>query len=150
MTIRPGTDGFRRDDESAPIEARTIGKGAVMTQPETHTLDAPGAVLHYDVRGNDASSEPVLLLIGSPMGAGGFVTLAGHFTDRTVVTYDPRAAGRSQRADGASETTVGEHADDLHRLISALDAGPVDIFATSGGATNALALVAQHPEQVKM
>ena len=45
-----------------------------MTEPKTHTLDAPGAVLHYDVRSNDASSEPVLLLIGSPMGAAGFVT----------------------------------------------------------------------------
>jgi pimeloyl-ACP methyl ester carboxylesterase len=120
-----------------------------MTEPKSHTLDVPGAVLHYDVRSNDSSTEPVLLLIGSPMGADGFVTLAGHFTDRTVVTYDPRAAGRSQRTDGASETTVDEHADDLHRLISALDAGRVDIFATSGGATNALALVAKHPEQVK-
>src|SRR6516165_12075461 len=143
MTIRPGTDGFRRDDEAAPIEASTIGKGAVMTQPATHTLDAPGAVLHYDVRGNDASSEPVLLLIGSPMGAGGFVTLAGHFTDRTVVTYDPRGAGRSKRTDGAARSTTEEHADDLHRLILALDAGPVDIFASSGGAVNALALVAR-------
>ena len=36
----------------------------------------------------------------------------------------------------------------MHRLISALGTGPVDIFATSGGAVNALALVARHPEQV--
>jgi len=64
-----------------------------MTQLQTHALDVPGAVLHYDVRGNDAGTQPVLLLIGSPMGASGFGTLAGHFTDRTVVTYDP--AGRS-------------------------------------------------------
>jgi pimeloyl-ACP methyl ester carboxylesterase len=120
-----------------------------MTEPKTHTLDAPGAVLHYDVRSNDASTEPVLLLIGSPMGAAGFVTLAGHFTDRTVVTYDPRGAGRSKRTDGASRSTTEEHADDLHRLIGALDAGPVDIFASSGGAVNALALVAGHPEQVR-
>ena len=119
-----------------------------MTQPETHTLDVPGAVLHYDVRGHDASTQPVLLLIASPMGADGFTTLAGHFADRTVVTYDPRGAGRSQRTDGALETTPDEHADDLHRLISALSTGPVDIFASSGGAVNALALVAKHPEQV--
>jgi pimeloyl-ACP methyl ester carboxylesterase len=120
-----------------------------MTEPKTHTLDAPGAVLHYDVRSNDSATEPVLLLIGSPMGASGFTTLAGHFTDRTVVTYDPRGADRSKRTDGAAETTPDEHADDLHRLISALDAGPVDIFASSGGAVNALALVARHPEQVR-
>src|SRR6266550_2069930 len=121
-----------------------------MTEPKTYTLDAPGAVLHYDVRSpSRASTEPVLLIVGSPMGADGFTTLAGHFADRTVVTYDPRSAGRSKRTDGASETTPDEHADDLHRLISALDAGPVDIFASSGGAVNALALVAKHPEQVR-
>ena len=120
-----------------------------MTEAETHTLDAPGAVLHYDVRRNDASEQPVLLLIGSPMDATGFGTLAGHFTDRTVVTYDPRGAGRSKRTDGALRTTTDEHADDLHRLILALATGPVDIFASSGGAINALALVAAHPEQVR-
>ena len=121
-----------------------------MTDPKTHTLDVPGAVLTYDVRSNDASSQPVLLIIGSPMGASGFVTLASHFTDRTVVTYDPRGADRSRRTDGAAETTPDEHADDLHRLISELDAGPVDIFASSGGAVNALALVARYPEQVRI
>jgi pimeloyl-ACP methyl ester carboxylesterase len=118
-----------------------------MTDPKTYTLDVPGAVLTYDVRSNEDSTQPVLLIIGSPMGAAGFVTLASHFTDRTVVTYDPRGADRSRRTDGAAETTPDEHADDLHRLISALDAGPVDIFASSGGAVNALALVAKHPER---
>jgi len=130
-----------------------------MTEPKTDTLSAPGAVLHYDVRsaetqgaetpGAGAGTEPILLIIGSPMGADGFVTLAGHFTDRTVVTYDPRGAGRSPRTDGALVTSVDEHADDLHRLISAVSSGPVDIFASSGGAVNALALVARHPEQVR-
>jgi pimeloyl-ACP methyl ester carboxylesterase len=65
------------------------------------------------------------------------------------MTYDPRGAWRSRRTDGAAESTPDEHADDLHRLIGALDAGPVDIFASSGGAVNALALVAKHPEQVR-
>ena len=120
-----------------------------MTELETHTLDAPGAVLHYDVRSNAGSTEPVLLLAGSPMEAAAFGALAGHFTDRTVVTYDPRGAGRSKRTDGALETTTEEQADDLHRLISALGSGPVDIFGSSGGAVNGLALVATHPEQVR-
>ena len=120
-----------------------------MTELETHTLEVPGAVLTYDVRRNDATTEPVLLLIGSPMGAAGFATLAEHFTDGTVVTYDPRMSDRSRRTDGATETTVEEQADDLHRLIAALDTGPVDLFASSGGAVNALALVAKHPDQVR-
>jgi len=83
------------------------------------------------------------------MGAAGFGTLAGHFADRTVVTYDPRGVERSQKADPTSKSTPDEHADDLHRLIQALDVGPVDLFASSGGAVNALALISKHPEQVR-
>ena len=120
-----------------------------MTEPTTRTLDVPGAVLTYDVRKADSGSAPVLLVIGSPMGAGGFVTLAGHFPDRTVVTYDPRGVERSTKADPGSPSTPEQHADDLHRIIDELDAGPVDLFASSGGAVNALALVAKHPEQVR-
>ena len=42
-----------------------------MTEPTTRTLDAPGATLTYDIRPAEAgaSPAPVLLLIGSPMGA---------------------------------------------------------------------------------
>jgi pimeloyl-ACP methyl ester carboxylesterase len=120
-----------------------------LTEPTTHTLDVPGAVLTYDVRRNDSSKAPLLLIIGSPMGASGFGTLAGHFTDRTVVTYDPRGVDRSKKADSTTESTPDEHADDLHRLIAQLGAGPVDLFATSGGAVNGLALVAKHPDQVR-
>ena len=120
-----------------------------LTDPTTHTLEVPGAVLTYDLRRNDSSKSPVLLIIGSPMGASGFGTLAGHFADRTVVTYDPRGVERSEEADSTTESTPDDHADDLHRLIAALDVGPVDLFATSGGAVNGLALVAKHPEQVR-
>ena len=120
-----------------------------MTEPTTHTLEVPGAVLTYDVRSNDSSAAPVLLLIASPMGASGLGTLAGHFTDRTVVTYDPRGVDRSTKTDSTTQSTPDEHADDLHRLISELNVGPVDIFASSGGAVNGLALVARHPEQVR-
>jgi pimeloyl-ACP methyl ester carboxylesterase len=119
-----------------------------MTEPTTHTLEAPGATIAYDVRETD-SPAPVLLLIASPMGAGGFVTLASHFPDRTVVTYDPRGVERSVKVDPASQSTPEQHADDLHRIIDELDAGPVDLFASSGGAINAQALVAAHPEQVR-
>jgi pimeloyl-ACP methyl ester carboxylesterase len=117
-------------------------------EPTTQTLDVPGAVLTYDIRRNGSSSEPALMLIGSPMGAAGFVTLASHFTDRTVVTYDPRGVERSRKDDDTSESTPDQHADDLHRIIEAAG-GPVDLFASSGGAVNALALVARHPEDVR-
>jgi pimeloyl-ACP methyl ester carboxylesterase len=119
------------------------------TEPMSRTLDVPGAILTYDVRRNDLSTDPTLFMIASPMGAAGFSTLARHFTDRTVVTYDPRGSERSTRTDGETQNKVEEHADDLHRLIAAIDAGAVDLFASSGGAVNALALVAEHPEQVR-
>src|SRR5688572_32190315 len=117
---------------------------------ETRTLDVPGAKLTYDVRNGGSSAAPALFLIGSPMGATGFGTLAGHFTDRTVMTYDPRGSERSEKTDPASPVTPDDHADDLHRLIGALGAGPVDLFASSGGAVNALALVAKHPDDVRI
>jgi len=120
-----------------------------MTTPTTQTLEVPGAVLTYDVRGGDSNTQPPLLLFGSPMGAQGFGTLASHFPDRTVVTYDPRGAERSTKTDATTQSTPDEHADDLHRVIAAVGGGPVDAFASSGGAVNALALVMHHPQEIR-
>jgi len=119
-----------------------------MNSPETHTVDAPGATVTYDVRAAATSTEPVLLMIGSPMDASGFAALADQFPDRTVVTYDPRGTGRSPKSEGG-ESTPEQHADDVRRVIDAVGGGPVDVFASSGGAVNALALVAAHPERVR-
>jgi pimeloyl-ACP methyl ester carboxylesterase len=115
----------------------------------TKTLDVPGATLTYDVRPGSGPEATPLFLIGSPMGAAGFATLASHFGDRTVITYDPRGAERSTKDDPSSESTPEQHADDLHRIIREVGLGPVDLFASSGGAVNALALVATHPEDVR-
>ncbi|MGE0158617.1 MAG: alpha/beta fold hydrolase [Gemmatimonadales bacterium] len=115
----------------------------------THTLAAAGAKIVYDIHTNGPTDAPVLLMIGSPMGAAGFGTLASHFPDRRIVTYDPRGSERSTKDDPTSPSTPEQHADDVHRLIDALEGGPVDLFASSGGAVNALALVARHPEQVR-
>ncbi len=121
-----------------------------MTEPKTRTLEVPGATLTYDVReAASESAEPVLLMIGSPMDASGFTMLGERFPDRTVVTYDPRGVGRSPRADGVTGAMPDEHAEDLRLLLSELDDGPVDIFASSGGAVNALALVARNPAGIR-
>jgi pimeloyl-ACP methyl ester carboxylesterase len=72
-------------------------------------------------------------MIGQPMEASGFDTLASHFPDRTVVTYDPRGLGRSVRKDGRVDHAPTVQADDVHAVIEALGAGPVEMFASSGG-----------------
>ncbi|MFJ6615189.1 alpha/beta fold hydrolase [Streptomyces sp. NPDC091289] len=117
---------------------------------ETYTLDTAGADLVHDVRGPlpTADGRPPLFMIGQPMDATGFVALAARFPERTVVTYDPRGLGRSTRKDGRTDHTPETQADDVHAVIKALGAGPVEMFASSGGAVTALALVARHPGDV--
>lgn len=120
-----------------------------MTEPKTLTLDLPGANLRYDVREAETQrTEPALLMIGYPMAASGFASLAERFPDRTVVTYDPRGVDRSESETLAGNSTPDDRAEDLSLLIAALGE-PVDIFASSGGAVNALALAAKRAEQVR-
>src|SRR3954447_4748890 len=116
----------------------------------THMLETAGADIAYDVHGPlpTADGRPPLFMIGQPMDAGGFGTLAAHFPDRTVVTYDPRGLGRSTRKDGRNDHAPTVQAEDVHAVIEALGVGPVDMFASSGGAVTALALVAAHPGDV--
>jgi pimeloyl-ACP methyl ester carboxylesterase len=116
----------------------------------THMLKNGGADIAYDVHGplRTAGGRPPLFMIGQPMTASGFGTLASHFSDRTVVTYDPRGLGRSIRRDGRVDNSPTVQAEDVHDLIQALGAGSVEMFGSSGGAVTALALVAAHPEDV--
>jgi pimeloyl-ACP methyl ester carboxylesterase len=114
------------------------------------TLETIGAALAYDIDGPlpAADGRPPLFMIGQPMEASGFRTLASHFPDRTVITYDPRGLGRSTRTDGRTDHSPTVQADDVHAIIGVLGAGPVEMFASSGGAVTALALVAAHPGDV--
>ncbi|WP_373861411.1 alpha/beta fold hydrolase [Nocardia grenadensis] len=95
-----------------------------------------------------AGGRPPLFMIGQPMAAAGFRALATYFPDRTVVTYDPRGIGRSVRKDGRVDHEPEVQAEDVHAVVEALGAGPVEMFASSGGAVTALALVAAHPGDV--
>jgi pimeloyl-ACP methyl ester carboxylesterase len=116
----------------------------------THMLETTEAEIAYDVRGPlpTADGRPPLFMIGQPMTASGFDTLASHFPARTVVTYDPRGLGRSIRKDGRVDNAPTVQADDVHAVIAALGAGPVEMLASSGGAVTALALVAAYPHDV--
>ena len=94
-----------------------------LTEEITGAIEAPGATVTYDVHAGDSPDATPLFLIGSPMAAPGFVTLASHFTDRTVITYDPRGSERSQLTEPTSPPTPEQHADDLHQIIEELGSG---------------------------
>lgn len=119
-----------------------------MTETTTHTIEVPGAVLAYDVHepGEPSGRRP-LFVFGSPMDASGFTDLVRQFGDRTVLTYDPRVAGRSRLEDGAA-VSYEMHGDDVHRVVAASGLGLVDGFASSGGAVAALPWLLAHPEEV--
>ncbi|MCW3492897.1 alpha/beta fold hydrolase [Microbacterium sp. SSM24] len=117
----------------------------------THVVGQGDDAITYDVYGDPATAtaeRPALFLFAAPMDATGLATLAGLIDDRPVVTYDPRGAGRNPL--GTSDITVEQHADDLHRVIQAVGAGPVDAFGSSGGAVNLLGLLAAHPDDVRI
>src|SRR5881275_2530086 len=125
-------------------------RGSGRTGMTTHMLETTQADIAYDVRGPlpTADGRPPLFMIAQPMDASGFNTLASYFSDRTVITYDPRGLGRSVRKDGKVDNSPTVQADDVHAVIEALGVGPVEMFASSGGAVTALALVAAYPNDV--
>ncbi|MFE2040535.1 alpha/beta fold hydrolase [Streptomyces sp. NPDC059477] len=117
--------------------------------PETGavgSLKVPGALLHYEVRGEG----PLVVLVGAPMDAAAFAPLAELLaTDHTVLTTDPRGIHRSTLDDPEQDSTPSLRADDLARLIAHVDAGPAVVLGSSGGAVTALALAQAHPDQVR-
>ena len=116
----------------------------------TYMLETAEAGIAYDVHGPlpTADGRPPLFMIGQPMDASGFAVLASLFPDRTVITYDPRGLGRSTRKDGRTDNAPTVQAGDVHAVTETLGAGPVEMFASSGGAVTALALVAAYPNDV--
>ena len=116
----------------------------------TRTVGEGDDLITYDVHGDltqAAPDRPLLLAVGSPMDAAGFAALAERLDDRPVVTMDPRGAGRNPT--GTDPVTPEQHAEDLHRVVAALGVGAVDVFASSGGAVNALAHAAAYPQDVR-
>ena len=115
---------------------------------EAHTLDAPGATLHFEVRG----SGPVLLLIcGGIYDAAAYAGLAGRLADRyTVVSYDRRGNSRSPLDGPPEPQRVEVHADDASLLLAEVSPdAPAFVFGNSSGAQIGLALAERHPEQVR-
>lgn len=114
-------------------------------------LKVPGAELYYEIRG----SGPVLLLAcGGVYDAAGYSELAQRLADRyTVVTYDRRGNSRSPLEGPPQRQRIAVHADDAHRLLTAVGVTGDEraaVFGNSSGAIIGLELAIQHPEQVRV
>ena len=117
-----------------------------MSLPTGHTLDVPGARLSYEVQG----SGPALMLVGHPMGASGFASIAPLLAEvYTVVTYDPRGFAHSTVDDPDQDAEPDLLADDVRRVLEAVGKVPAHVFGSSGGAVTGLALVTRYPGHVE-
>jgi pimeloyl-ACP methyl ester carboxylesterase len=108
------------------------------------TITVNGAALHHEVSG---SGSPVVLVHGSWSDHTTWYLVRPALSERhTVVAYDRRGHGRSDRPAGTGPRRVEE--DDLAALVEALDLGPVDVVGTSYGGAVALGLAARRPDLV--
>ena len=117
-----------------------------MASRRVDTLKVPGGILHYEVQG----SGPVLLIIpGMPADAGFYSVLARQLADTyTVVAYDPRGISRSRLDGPPEEQRVEVHADDAHRILDTVAAGPAHVLTDSISGLVGLQLAASEPGQV--
>ena len=111
-------------------------------------IKVPGATLYYEVRGSGAV---LLMMPGGPADAATFRRIEDDLAKKfTVVTYDPRTYSHSRLDEPIDNSRMVElFADDASRLLRHL-AGDArsNVFASSGGATIALDLIAKHAEQL--
>ncbi|MGW1375683.1 alpha/beta fold hydrolase [Streptomyces sp. NPDC002446] len=99
---------------------------------KTGTMTAPGAEIHYEVRG---SGPAVLLVNGGDGDAAMFGPLAALLAeDHTVITYDLRGNSRSRLTGPPAEQRIEEHGHDAHLLLTEVAADePAYVFGTSYG-----------------
>jgi pimeloyl-ACP methyl ester carboxylesterase len=127
---------------------------------QDHMVQTPGGSLYYRTQGH---GPPLMLIGGGPSNADTLSALAaglagdpdGDRDDRddlgqgyTVVTYDRRGYSRSHLDDRDAPASISQHADDVHRILADLGAGPATVFGSSIGALIALELVAAEPGAV--
>ncbi|MFF8744167.1 alpha/beta fold hydrolase [Streptomyces californicus] len=128
-----------------PTTDETTEAATAATAVRTGRLEAPGATLHYEVRGRG----PLLVMMpGGSADAGIYDTLAAGLADRwTVVAFDPRGYSRSTLHGPAGEQLPGAHSEDIARLIELLspDGAPAAVFGSSSSAIVALDLLSRRP-----
>lgn len=116
------------------------------SRPTVDWIAVEGARIYAEVRGSGA---PVLLIGAADEDAEVYRGIAERLAEfNTVVTYDRRGTGRSDRADWPSDSV--RHADDAAALITSLSLGPAVVLGASAGGIVALRLALRHPKLLKV
>jgi proline iminopeptidase len=115
--------------------------------PEAQQLTVNGARIRYQVSGNGA---PVVVQApGWGIGAGAYgPSLSPLAATSTLVSYDPRGSGNSQRVVDPTTLNVGQFVADLDSLRAALSFERVAIVGHSHGGYIALNYALAHPDRV--
>jgi pimeloyl-ACP methyl ester carboxylesterase len=109
------------------------------------TLIANSLQLAYDMTG---AGEPLVLVHGGWSDRFNWSPVVDDLArDFTVVTYDRRGHGRSERP--ADQGTRRDQEDDLAALVTRLGRGPVHLAGTSFGGSISLGLATRRPELVR-
>ena len=105
-----------------------------------------GVSIHYDTYG---SGQGLILIPGwGGSGESWRPEMIKLLTERcTVVTYDPRGTGRSEKPD--TPYTMKMFAEDVAELIKALKLAPINVMGFSMGGSVAQVIALEHPEVVK-
>lgn len=101
--------------------------------------------IYYEVHGN---GEPLLLIMGLGANATAWIMQIDEFArHRTVIAFDNRDAGRSQRATGPY--TMKQMAADALALMDHLQVESADVFGMSMGGMIAQELTLEAPHRVR-
>lgn len=115
------------------------------SEPTIKWLEIEGARIYTEVRG---SGDPVVLIGAADEDAEVYRGIAERLAgSNTVVTYDRRGTGRSDRASWPTDSA--RHADDAAALITSLDLSDVVVLGASAGGIVALRLALLHPRPLK-
>lgn len=116
-----------------------------VAEPTIKRIEVDGAEIHTEVRG---AGEPVLLIGAADEDAEVYRGIAERLAQaHSVVTYDRRGTGRSDRVDWPSDSS--RHADDAAAIIRILDLRDVVVLGASAGGIVALRLALRHPKSPK-
>lgn len=146
-----------------PVERLSPARYSSAVGPPVAPASAPPGFEHrwYSVEGLcqhcvvGGSGDPLVLLHGFPNTWFAWREVMPALAERfRVVAVDLRGLGDSARPAGGSAGSTGDYgvatsAEDIHRLVGALDLGPVHLAGQDFGGSVGFALAAAHPERVR-